>query len=62
MAKTDVKHKTLQSENIIADQGVSSEFFDQVEVAFDGDVNSLSLVALSWKKEGNLCKLSGFVL
>ena len=62
MTQTDVKHKTLQGKIIIANQDVSSESFDQVEFAFDGGINSLSLIALFWKKKGNFYKLSGFVL
>ena len=62
MAQSNVKHKTLRDENIIADQDVSSESFNQVEFASDEDVNILSLVTLSWKKKEYLYKLSGFML
>lgn len=62
MVQSDIKYKTLWDENIVANEDVSSESFNQMEFVSNEDVNSLSLVALSWKKEGNLCKLSRFVL
>lgn len=51
MAQSDVKHKTFWGENIVANQDVSFESFDQVEFASNRSGNLLSLVALSWKKK-----------
>ena len=62
MAQSDIKHKTLRREDIVANKNVSPETFDELELASDGSVNLLSFVGFSREKEGNLRKLSGLVL
>lgn len=62
MTYSDMKNKAFQVENIVANKDVSSQTFDQVELASDRSVNLLSLVVFSWKKEGKLCKLSRLML
>ena len=58
---TDVNCEALRRQDIVSNQYICSKTVDQMQLALDWDIHSLSSLILARKIKGDGCKLSGFV-